>query len=129
MSDTVGFIRKLPHQLVESFKSTLDEVREADVLLHVVDLSHPNFEEQIEIVNSTLAEIEGLDKPTIMVFNKIDAFSYEPKEEDDLTPRTAANNSIEDWKKTWMAKTSDSILFLHWRRKIGMNLETYFTIK
>ena len=109
LSDTVGFIRKLPHQLVESFKSTLDEVREADVLLHVVDLSHPNFEEQIEIVNSTLAEIEGLDKPTIMVFNKIDAFSYEPKEEDDLTPRTAANNSIEDWKKTWMAKTSDSI--------------------
>lgn len=109
LSDTVGFIRKLPHQLVESFKSTLDEVREADVLLHVVDLSHPNFEEQIEIVNSTLAEIEGLDKPTIMVFNKIDAFSYEPKEEDDLTPRTAANNSLEDWKKTWMAKTSDSI--------------------
>ena len=109
LSDTVGFIRKLPHQLVESFKSTLDEVREADILLHVVDLSHPNFEEQIEIVNSTLAEIEGLDKPTIMVFNKIDAFSYEPKEEDDLTPRTAANNSLEDWKKTWMAKTSDSI--------------------
>ena len=109
LSDTVGFIRKLPHQLVESFKSTLDEVREADVLLHVVDLSHPNFEEQIEIVNSTLAEIEGLDKPTIMVFNKIDAFSYESKEEDDLTPRTTANNSLEDWKKTWMAKTSDSI--------------------
>ena len=87
LSDTVGFIRKLPHQLVESFKSTLDEVREADVLLHVVDISHPNFEEQIEIVNKTLAEIDVMDKPTIMVFNKIDAFCYEPKEEDDLTPR------------------------------------------
>ena len=74
LSDTVGFIRKLPHQLVESFKSTLDEVREADILLHVIDISHPNFEEQIEIVNKTLAEIDGLDKPTIMVFNKIDAF-------------------------------------------------------
>ena len=129
LSDTVGFIRKLPHQLVESFKSTLDEVREADVLLHVVDLSHPNFEEQIEIVNSTLAEIEGLDKPTIMVFNKIDAFSYEPKEEDDLTPRTAANNSIEDWKKPGWLRHLIVFLFLHWRRKIGMNLETYFTIK
>ena len=79
LSDTVGFIRKLPHQLVESFKSTLDEVREADVLLHVVDISHPNFEEQIDIVNKTLAEIDVMDKPTIMVFNKIDAFCYEPK--------------------------------------------------
>ena len=100
ISDTVGFIRKLPHQLVESFKSTLDEVREADVLLHVVDISHPNFEEQIEIVNKTLAEIDGLDKPTIMVFNKIDAFTYQPMDEDDLTARKSINNSLEDWKRT-----------------------------
>ncbi|MBF90858.1 MAG: GTPase HflX [Flavobacteriales bacterium] len=109
LSDTVGFIRKLPHQLVESFKSTLDEVREADILLHVVDISHPNFEEQIEIVNKTLAEIDILDKPTIMVFNKIDVFTYEPKEEDDLTPRTAANNSLEDWRRTWMGKANHNI--------------------
>ena len=109
LSDTVGFIRKLPHQLVESFKSTLDEVREADVLLHVVDISHPNFEEQIDIVNKTLAEIDVMDKPTIMVFNKIDAFCYEPKEEDDLTPRKPENNSLEDWKRTWMGKTKNSI--------------------
>lgn len=109
LSDTVGFIRKLPHQLVESFKSTLDEVREADILLHVVDISHANFEEQIAIVNNTLAEIDGLDKPTIMVFNKIDAYTFEAKEEDDLTPRTTANNSLEDWKKTWMGKVTHSI--------------------
>ena len=109
LSDTVGFIRKLPHQLVESFKSTLDEVSEADILLHVVDISHANFEEQIAIVNNTLAEIDGLDKPTIMVFNKIDAYTFEAKEEDDLTPRTTANNSLEDWKKTWMGKATHSI--------------------
>jgi GTPase len=109
LSDTVGFIRKLPHQLVESFKSTLDEVREADILLHVVDISHPNFEEQIAIVNSTLAEIDATDKLTVMVFNKVDAFKYEEKEEDDLTPRTTANNSLEDWKKSWMAKNEKSI--------------------
>lgn len=109
LSDTVGFIRKLPHQLVESFKSTLDEVREADLLLHVVDISHPNFEEQIDIVNKTLAEIDVMDKPTIIVFNKIDAFCYEPKEEDDLTPRKLENNSLEDWKRTWMGKTKKSI--------------------
>ena len=109
LSDTVGFIRKLPHQLVESFKSTLDEVREADVLLHIVDISHPNFEEQIDIVNKTLAEIDVMDKPTIMVFNKIDAFCYEQKEEDDLSPRKPENNSLEDWKRTWMGKTKNSI--------------------
>lgn len=109
ISDTVGFIRKLPHQLVESFKSTLDEVREADVLLHVVDISHPNFEEQIEIVNKTLAEIDGLDKPTIMVFNKIDAFTYQPMDEDDLTARKSINNSLEDWKRTWMGRAGHSI--------------------
>tara|TARA_B100000900_G_scaffold416251_1_gene450573 strand:- start:8342 stop:9532 length:1191 start_codon:yes stop_codon:yes gene_type:complete len=117
LSDTVGFIRKLPHQLVESFKSTLDEVREADILLHVVDISHPNFEEQIEIVNKTLAEIDGLDKPTVMVFNKIDAFSYEPMEEDDLKTRTVINNSLEDWKRTWMGKAGQAIFISTLQKK------------
>lgn len=106
LSDTVGFIRKLPHQLVESFKSTLDEVREADILLHVVDISHPNFEEQIDIVSKTLSEIDAIDKPTILVFNKVDAFTFEKKDEDDLTPMEKCNYSLEDWKKTWMAKSS-----------------------
>ena len=109
LSDTVGFIRKLPHQLVESFKSTLDEVREADILLHVVDISHPNFEEQIDIVNKTLDEINASDKPTVMVFNKVDAFTYEKKEEDDLTPPTKSNVSLDEWKKTWMAKESKCV--------------------
>lgn len=109
LSDTVGFIRKLPHQLVESFKSTLDEVREADILLHVVDISHPNFEEQIDIVHKTLDEINAADKPSVMVFNKVDAFSYEKKDEDDLTPATKSNISLEEWKRTWMAKSGDSI--------------------
>ena len=109
LSDTVGFIRKLPHQLVESFKSTLDEVREADILLHVVDISHPNFEEQIDIVHKTLDEINAPDKPSGMVFNKVDAFTYEKKDEDDLTPATKANISLDDWKNTWMAKSGDSI--------------------
>jgi len=117
LSDTVGFIRKLPHQLVESFKSTLDEVREADILLHVVDISHPNFEEQIEIVNKTLAEIDGLDKPTVMVFNKIDAFSYEPMEEDDLKTRTVINNSLDDWKRTWMGKAGQAIFISTLQKK------------
>jgi len=109
LSDTVGFIRKLPHQLVESFKSTLDEVREADILLHVVDISHPNFEEQIDIVHKTLDEINAADKPSVMVFNKVDAFTYEKKDEDDLTPATKANISLAEWKRTWMAKSGDSI--------------------
>ncbi|MGC6428200.1 MAG: GTPase HflX [Flavobacteriales bacterium] len=109
LSDTVGFIRKLPHQLVESFKSTLDEVREADILLHVIDISHPNFEEQIEIVNTTLAEINAKDKPTVLVFNKVDAFTFEQKEEDDLTPVIKANYSLNDWKKTWMAKNENTM--------------------
>ena len=109
LSDTVGFIRKLPHQLVESFKSTLDEVREADILLHIVDISHPNFEEQIEIVNSILPEIDATDKPTVLVFNKVDAFSYVKKEEDDLTPATRENISLDEWKRTWMAKNGDTI--------------------
>lgn len=120
LSDTVGFIRKLPHQLVESFKSTLDEVREADILLHVVDISHPNFEEQIEIVNSTLSEIDTLEKPTILVFNKLDAFTYEAKEEDDLTPMTPANYSLHDLKKTWMAKSGNTI-FISAINKDNMN--------
>ena len=109
LSDTVGFIRKLPHQLVESFKSTLDEVRESDILLHVVDISHPDFESQIEVVNKTLNEIGAGDKKTIMVFNKIDAYSFVEKEEDDLTPITKSNYSLEDWKKTWMAKGNTCI--------------------
>lgn len=109
LSDTVGFIRKLPHQLVESFKSTLDEVRESDILLHVVDISHPDFESQIEVVNKTLNEIGAGDKKNIMVFNKIDAYNYEEKEEDDLTPITKRNYTLEDWKKTWMAKGNSCI--------------------
>ena len=111
VSDTVGFIRKLPTQLVESFKSTLDEVREADLLLHVVDISHSNFEEHIESVNQILDEIESKDKPTIMVFNKIDAYKPEPIE-DGETILTKANYTIEDWKKTWMAKLGDNALFI-----------------
>ncbi|MCA0152496.1 GTPase HflX [Winogradskyella vincentii] len=113
VSDTVGFIRKLPTQLVESFKSTLDEVREADLLLHVVDISHSNFEEHIESVNQILDEIQSKDKPTIMVFNKIDAYKPEPFDEDESElERTKANHTIEDWKNTWMAKLGDNALFI-----------------
>lgn len=105
LTDTVGFIRKLPHALVESFKSTLDEVCEADILLHVVDISHPNYEEQINAVNKTLEEIGANDKPTILVFNKIDAYTYIEKEEDDLTPMTKANWSLEMLQESWMSKS------------------------
>ena len=112
MSDTVGFIRKLPHSLVESFKSTLDEVREADILIHVVDISHPNFEEQIEIVEQTLQEIDNSNKPTYIVFNKIDQFSYIEKEADDLTPKQRENYSLEELKKTWMSKTNQHSIFI-----------------
>ena len=113
LSDTVGFIRKLPTQLVDSFKSTLDEVREADLLLHVVDISHPNFEEHIESVNKILGEIKSGDKPTIMVFNKIDAYKPEPFDDDDLiTERTKANYSLEEWKSTWMSKMGNNALFI-----------------
>ena len=112
LSDTVGFIRKLPHTLVESFKSTLDEVRESDILLHVVDISHPNFEEQINIVNQTLLEIDARHKPTYIVFNKIDAFRYVVKEEDDLSPDTRENISLDDLKKTWMAKSNGACVFI-----------------
>ena len=104
LSDTVGFIRKLPTQLIEAFKSTLDEVREADLLLHVVDISHPAFEQQIEVVDKTLKELECSDKPQLIVFNKVDAFSYNPKDEDDLTPMTRENVSLEELKQTWMGK-------------------------
>lgn len=103
LSDTVGFIRKLPHDLVESFKSTLDEVRESDLLVHIVDISHPGFEEQIKVVNETLKELGTAEKPEIIIFNKIDAFSYTPKDEDDLTPVLKENYSLTDLKKTWMA--------------------------
>jgi GTP-binding protein HflX len=103
LSDTVGFIRKLPHDLVKSFKSTLDEVRESDLLLHVVDISHPGFEEQISVVNETLAELNPADKPMIMIFNKIDSFSFTEKEHDDLTPLKKENYSLNDLKRTWMA--------------------------
>ncbi len=121
LSDTVGFIRKLPHHLVDSFKSTLDEVREADILLHVVDISHPNFEEQIETVNSTLQDLKAKDKPTLMIFNKIDAYRYTPKEEDDLSPETKENLSLEDLQQTWMAKENYPAIFISAAKK--MNIE------
>ena len=122
LTDTVGFIRKLPTHLVDSFKSTLDEVREADLLLHVVDVSHPQFEEQIEVVNKTLTEVcDAGEKPMIMVFNKIDAFSYTPKEEDDLTPRTRENIPLEEFERTWMAKTSGNCVFISAKKKINID--------
>ena len=122
LTDTVGFIRKLPTHLVDSFKSTLDEVRDADLLVHVVDISHPNFEEQIEVVDKTLREIcDGGDKPVILVFNKIDAFSYKPKDADDLTPRTRENISLDDLKATWMAKMNDNCVFISAKR--GINID------
>ena len=112
IADTVGFIRKLPHGLVESFKSTLDEVRESDILLHIIDISHPGFEEQIDVVNNTLKEIEASDKPNIYVFNKIDAFTFIEKDADDLTPRSKENISLEEWQDSWMAKKSTPSLFI-----------------
>lgn len=113
LTDTVGFIRKLPTQLIESFKSTLDEVREADLLLHVVDISHPNFEEHIQSVNQTLADIKSADKPIIMVFNKIDAYSEEKIDDDDLvTEKTKAHYTLEEWRQTWMNRLGDNVLFI-----------------
>jgi GTPase len=118
LSDTVGFIRKLPHHLIESFKSTLDEVRESDILLHVVDISHPNFEEQIEVVDETLNEITGENsKQSIMVFNKMDKYSWIEKEEDDLTPATRENISLETMKQTWMAKVNEPCIFISAKNK------------
>ena len=121
LTDTVGFIRKLPSHLVESFKSTLDEVREADVLVHVVDISHPNFEEQIEVVNKTLADVCGnSDKPVIMVFNKIDAFSYTPKDPDDLTPATRENISLPELQRTWMSRMDNNCVFISAKDKLNI---------
>lgn len=121
MSDTVGFIRKLPTELIESFKSTLDEVREADLLLHVVDISHPGFEDQITVVKQTLADIGAGDKPTFLIFNKIDAYTYTPKEEDDLTPATKENLSLDDLKKSWIAKANTPCIFISARDKVGID--------
>lgn len=121
LSDTVGFIRKLPTELVESFKSTLDEVREADLLVHIVDVSHPQFEEQIEVVNKTLADIDKEEKPMIIVFNKIDAFSFVPKEEDDLTPRTRENVSLDELKNTWMNRLQDNCIFISAKDKTNVD--------
>ena len=120
LTDTVGFIRKLPHHLVESFKSTLDEVREADILLHIVDISHPGFEQQIEVVNQTLHELDKRDKPHILVFNKIDAYNYTPKAEDDLSPVTAANFTLDDLKNTWMGKNAQCV-FISALNKVNFN--------
>ncbi len=120
LSDTVGFIRKLPTDLIDSFKSTLDEVREADLLVHVVDISHPDFEEQIEVVNKTLAEIGAGGKPTMLLFNKIDAYTYIKKDEDDLTPRTRENWTLEELMQTWMAKMEDNCLFISARERTGI---------
>lgn len=122
LSDTVGFIRKLPTELVESFKSTLDEVREADLLVHVVDISHPDFEEQIEVVNKTLAEIDGTEKPSILVFNKIDAFSFVPKEEDDLTPLSRENIGLDELKQTWMNRQPENTAFISARQKTNVEV-------
>ena len=124
LTDTVGFIRKLPTQLVESFKSTLDEVREADLLIHVVDISHESFEDQVNSVNQTLMEINAHQKPMIMVFNKIDAFAYEKKEEDDLTPESRKNISLEEWMKTWMSKSQYPTVFIS-----ALNKENFHEMK
>ncbi len=126
LTDTVGFIRKLPHSLVESFKSTLDEVREADLLVHVVDISHPDFEDQINVVNQTLAEIGAINKPLILLFNKIDAYSFVQKDPFDLTPATKENLSLEDLKKTWMSKAHYPAVFISAVEKI--NLEEFKSI-
>ncbi|MBQ3827275.1 MAG: GTPase HflX [Prevotella sp.] len=117
LADTVGFIRKLPTDLVDSFKSTLNEVREADLLVHVVDISHPDFEEQIQVVNNTLKDLGAADKPMMMIFNKIDAYQWVEKEADDLTPMTKENISLEELQKTWMAKLNDECLFISAKQK------------
>lgn len=122
LTDTVGFIRKLPTHLVDSFKSTLDEVREADILVHVVDISHPNFEEQIEVVDKTLREVcDGADKPMLLVFNKIDAYTCTPKDDDDLTPRERCNITLDELKASWMARMNDNCVFIS--AKKGINID------
>ena len=120
LSDTVGFIRKLPTDLVDSFKSTLDEVREADLLLHVVDIAHPDFEDQIQVVEKTLGDLGCSDKPCMIVFNKIDAYDWVEKEEDDLTPVTKENVSLDDLMKTWMARRNDNCIFISAREKTNL---------
>ena len=117
LSDTVGFIRKLPTDLIDSFKSTLDEVREADLLVHVVDISHPDFEEQIRVVEKTLSDLGCSDKPSMLIFNKVDAYTWTPKEEDDLTPATRENLSLSDLKQTWMAKLGGDCIFISARER------------
>ena len=121
LTDTVGFIRKLPTNLIESFKSTLDEVREADILLHVVDISHPAFEEHIDVVEKTLYEIDKTEKPTILVFNKIDAFSYIEKDEDDLTPKTRQNTSLAELKQSWMSKLKENAIFISAKERTNID--------
>ena len=121
LSDTVGFIRKLPTDLVDSFKSTLDEVREADLLVHVVDISHPDFEEQIQVVDKTIADLGAGGKPTMIVFNKIDAYTYVKKAEDDLTPKTRENVSLEELMKTWMAKLNNDCFFISAKEKTNLD--------
>jgi len=121
LADTVGFIRKLPTDLVDSFKSTLDEVREADLLVHVVDISHPDFEEQIQVVNNTLKELGAADKPMLMLFNKIDAYTWVEKEADDLTPMKKENISLEELQKTWMARLGEDTIFISAREKLNID--------
>ena len=120
LTDTVGFIRKLPHDLVDSFKSTLDEVREADILFHIVDVSHPEFEEQMEVVNQTLADLGCADKPTVIVFNKMDAYSWTEKDADDLTPAGKENVSLDDLMNTWMSRVGDDCIFISARQKTNI---------
>lgn len=120
LSDTVGFIRKLPTQLVEAFKSTLDEVREADILMHVVDISHPNFEDQIRVVNQTLKDINAINKPVFIIFNKVDAYTYEPYDEFSLTPKTSGNYTLEEFKNSWIAKENTPCIFISAKQKIGI---------
>ena len=122
LSDTVGFIRKLPHDLIESFKSTLDEVREADILVHVVDISHPQFEDQIHVVNQTLVELGASEKPVLMVFNKTDAYRFVPKEEDDLTPLTRQNISLEELKRTWMTRIHGECVFISALNRVNLEI-------
>lgn len=122
LADTVGFIRKLPTDLVDSFKSTLDEVREADLLIHVVDISHPDFEEQIAVVNNTLKDLGCADKPSMIIFNKIDAYTWVEKEPDDLTPVTKENLTLDDLKRTWMAKLSDGCLFISAKQRTNIDM-------
>jgi len=121
LSDTVGFIRKLPHHLVESFKSTLDEVREADILVHVADISHPGFEEQVNVVTLTLSELKAVNKPIILLFNKIDSYSYIPKDSDDLTAKTKENMTLDELSQSWMAKSDYLTLFISATKKVNID--------